>query len=848
LEQQSLPEDDRAKLRRVKSNATSKTQVAQYGYQLFRYLFGDGEAFAAYLNQETDAETIQLAINLDVDALPLWRLPWEYLHDGRHFLALSDRFSVSRCLCQCNTLTPSPSDSPLHVLIAIPSPTDQPVPDYRNELTNLHKTLSEPIEKGRVLLHVLFEATRHTLYDALQRYDYHVLHYLGQGTYDLEQRQGFLRIDGETGRSEWISAREFTDLVKGRGLRLMVLQAYQEAPVGMIDAFNAVAAKALRRKIPEILTVPIGLPQPSSRALQRELYSALGDGSSATAAIQAIRQALQALDREQNSEHHRFDWGAPMLYSRADPGTLVRPNASDSAIDHPEPQTPGSIPPHVNRIKEMRTMRTAIQEGVRVFYLWGEAGIGKSRLISSLLQRSGLQIRDHLIIQCTELEDPLLALDHIATFWQAHTADAHTRAAGHLLNSTQDPFERALQAQAYLPDAQYAIVFEDIDVWFEAPKPNDDPVNAPKIAHDLLRNLLLGLLSAEANTSYLFTGQCRWPDLNTLPVQHRREIRLPLLQEHHAIQLMSTCPGLSNTSYEIKKDLYRLLGGHPETLMLASGWVRAGHNPKTLLEDPPIKERDIHNWSAYFARDLLHHLDPGERQILEAAAILTRPFTAQQLSALTSISDHYAGPMLHKWTNLGMVKPTLDPGQPRYRFHTLMQNAILDRLTPDDLRALHRRAATYYGSPFVDEARRQALIRSGTVWSDSRVAWLARDSNGILGLWLRRESDPELQKQILARALTWYHHLLKAGALKEASQIAQTLAPMLDQQGQRDLSRILLQQSLIADDLVQRAENLDTLAKLRLQDGHLQSALEVYEEVVASLSGNMNKAQRVCFK
>jgi tetratricopeptide (TPR) repeat protein len=307
---------------------------------------------------------------------------------------------------------------------------------------------------------------------------------------------------------------------------------------------------------------------------------------------------------------------------------------------------------------------------------------------------------------------------------------------------------------------------------------------------------------------------------------------------------MNTCPGLSNTSHEVKTSLYRLLGGHPETLLLASGWVKAGHNPNTLLENPPINERDTQNWAAYFARDLLHHLDPGERQILETAAVLTRPFTAQQLSALTSISDHYAAPILNKWTNLGMVEPILGRGEPRYRFHILMQNAVLDRLTPNDLRALHQRAATYYGGPFVDEARRQALIRSGTVWSDSRVAWLARDSNGILGLWLRRESDPELQRQILARALTWYHHLLEAGALKEASQIAQTLAPMLDQQGQRDLSRLLLQQSLIADDVVQRAENLGTLAKLRLQDGHLQSALEVYEEVVASLSGNMTQAQQ----
>lgn len=844
VERSSLAEEDRAKLGRFGQKTTSVAHVAQYGHQLFRYIFGDGEAFDTYLQKQVGDEPVELIIHLGLDAIPLWKLPWEYLHDGRSFLGLDERFRVSRLLGPLSTLTPQSAPAPLRVLVAMPSPTDQPVLNYERELASIHEALSESIENGNVQLHVLFEATTPAIYDALQRYDYHVFHYLGQGRYDLEQRQGFLKVESEIGTSEWINAQEFADLIKGRGLHLVVLQAYQDAPVGMIDAFNEIASKALRRDIPEVLTVPIGLPQSLSQALQREFYAALGSGSSALAAVQQIRQTFHRIDRTQDAKHRRFDWGMPILYRRTEPYELIHREVGKSDAGRKVNQAHDLRPPLANRTKEIRAIKAALQDGGRTLYIWGRSGIGKSRLITHWLQRPGVRIQEHLVIQCTELEDPMLAFDRIATFWRSHATERHIRAADMLQDSTKDPFERALQAQAYLSTARYAIILEDIEAWFEAPRPDDADKTEAKIVHDLLHNLLLGLLSAEARTIYLLTGQRRWADFHALPVEDRREIHLPLLQKQPAIQLMNTLPGLSRASHEIKKALYWHLGGHPEVLVLASGWVRAGHDLKALVADPPIANRELQAWIEYFVRELIHALDPGERQVLEAAAVLNRPFTAEQLSELTSIAQHYAAPLIKAWLTLGLVERASDTEQPRYRFHTSVRSFIIDRLTSEDILALHRQAASYYRSPFLDAARRQALIRSGTVWSDARVAWLARDSNGILGLWLRRESDPQRKRRTIVRALAWHHHLLQAEAFEEASQIAHTLAPVLDQEGQRDLSRLLLQQSLATDGGFQRAESMDTLAKLRLQDGHLQSALDVYEEVVASLSGNKNNVQR----
>ncbi|MFQ5611476.1 MAG: hypothetical protein ACE5H9_05025, partial [Anaerolineae bacterium] len=63
--------------------------LAGYGGRLYGFLFGDGQRLNDFLefNDEYRRQA-RLTLQMHPEAAALWRLPWEYLHDGTGFLAL----------------------------------------------------------------------------------------------------------------------------------------------------------------------------------------------------------------------------------------------------------------------------------------------------------------------------------------------------------------------------------------------------------------------------------------------------------------------------------------------------------------------------------------------------------------------------------------------------------------------------------------------------------------------------------------------------------------------------------------------------------------------------------------
>jgi tetratricopeptide (TPR) repeat protein len=109
---------------------------------------------------------------------------------------------------------------------------------------------------------------------------------------------------------------------------------------------------------------------------------------------------------------------------------------------------------------------------------------------------------------------------------------------------------------------------------------------------------------------------------------------------------------------------------------------------------------------------------------------------------------------------------------------------------------------------------------------------------------LRQAAGAAAKTEVIERALAWQAHLRQAGEIEAAAQIVQTLAPELNQQGQGDLSRQLLQQSLPAPKGPASDQRLDTLKTLRLEEGPLTAALRVYQEVYQSLDPESEVIQR----
>jgi tetratricopeptide (TPR) repeat protein len=717
----------------------------------------------------------------------------------------------------------------------------------------MQDALRKLIATEAIEMDVLPEATTGALLEAIHQKDYHVIHYVGHGIYSLKEREGFLCLESEVGRTELVSGTQLPRFLRDWTGGLFVISACQSAQIGVLDAFDQVAIELLQQDVPAVLSVPTSLNNKSTIALYRTLYASLSAGQSTIRGLHRSRIALKRQDDQAPTGQRRFDWGVPALYQRTPNQWLVAPPSPDTEPEAEQDRNPGGSQGDVGtaagligRKHELQAVRRSVlQSEANIFYVWGSDGIGKRQFMSRLIRHSGSKPSASCVIHCRDYVEPLEILRTIADFWQSEDATAGRDAGEQLLSSSEAPFERARQAQQSLARKRYTLAFDGIDAWFD-PKSRDD--QSGDMSDETLRDILLGLLSIPSRTLFFFTANRKWADLDRMPSERRRNLYLPLLPLHPSIEVMSTLPELRTFRRDEQYALHWYIGGHPKAYTYLAHWLRRGNELSSLLQHPPVAERLTEAWIAYLLKTILDELDPGERDVLEALALLRRPFSIATVSELTPVTFEHAKPLVDAWLRSGLVelRDTDIEGNGRYTVHATVREAIRQRLSEDELRARHAQAAAYYGAPFVDAARRRMLARNVTSWSEDRIAWLARDVNGILGVWLRQSqaeathnnSKPSGNLQIselLRRALAWQHHLMEAGQSEAAAQVVQAIVPQLKQTGQIDLSSTLLQRTVTMVNDLDRTTGMDVLAKLHLDEGHLSAALQVYEDVYQSL-------------
>lgn len=830
--------------------ADGEAQVTRYGQRLFGYLFGDGQRLRRFLDANPNYEGARLTLTLHPDTTSLWRLPWAYLHDGERFLCLDGNLLLSRRPAELPDLSPALTPPPLRVLFIIATPEDQPALDVERELAVVQDALHDTIRVGNLSMEVLEEATLPTLQDALTREKYDVLHYIGHGAFSKNRRQSFLCFENRVGETEAVGALQLQSLLENAPtLRMMVISACQSVQIGVFNAFDNVATGLLRGGLPAALTVPASLPDESAIELARTFYGRLVQGDLPVECLHDARLALKQIDDGRSPERKRFDWGVPALYLRAQAMSLVDHDLTlevPTLIRRKDRTTAElSLPAvFVDRVKELHALRAALREHIPALYLWGDAGTGKSTLTAKLIEYAGISLDNVLVVHCRELVEPALALERIARFWRAHQTEAHLEAADLLMDARRDPEERARAAQHLLAEHQYLIVFDDIDAWFEV-SAYPDSTGPARIANPALRGALRGFLSTHSATSYLFTAKRRWTEVETLPAEAKLEIQLGELSERQAILMMQSLRYLERQSPAIKQDIYRLIGGQPEVLKLLDGWMASGNTQKKLLINPPVESRATSAWQQYLLNGILDNSDSSENQALMAIAVLKGPFSAGLVAKVSHIAVKYAVPLVKRWEKCSLLQfHHLDEAKdPWYTLHPVVSDHIVARMERDDLIEFHARAAAHYGAPFLDEARRRVVARNLSTWSEERIAWLARDATGILGMWVRQTQNAEHARQSVKRALSWQYHLFEAEKFAEAAQIVRAIVPVLKRWGRYDLAEALLQRNAATAGEPDRASSLDELARLYVEHGHLNEALRVYESVYRMLEAQEARPQ-----
>ncbi|HQK15524.1 MAG TPA: CHAT domain-containing protein [Anaerolineae bacterium] len=849
LERGTLSPDDTPGRGVSSGGKASVEQVALYGQRLYGYLFGKGKPLQAFLKANPDYRQAHLILSLHPDVASLWRLPWEYIHDGEDFVCLNGTLRLSRRPEELLPLSLPAVAPPLRVLFVIAAPEDQKALDVERELAVVQDALEEHVRAGRLVMDGLDEPTLLALQDTLGRRPYHIVHYIGHGTYTPKQQRGFLCFEQRDGGTELADAEHLRPMLSSATqLRLFVVTACQSAQIGVLDAFDNVATGLLQFGIPAVLTVPSSLTDDSAIALFNTFYGQLVEGQSPVESLYRARLALKEVDDGRPAGHRRFDWGVPALYLRAQDTRLIDP-ALEAVGKVTAPtwirNVAGLALPHhfVDRRNELHALRHAQREFIHVLALWGSDGIGKSALAAEFIAYSGISAGDVLVIGCHELFEPVIALEKIAAFWRAHQSEAHTQAAALLLDSRRDPGERARMAARMVGDYPAIIVFDDLDAWFESP-PTAAEAAPASIADKIMDSILRGLISVRGKATYLFTANRIWEAVAAMPVTHKLEIHVPPLTPRQAVLLMNTLPHIGRESLTAKLDVYRLLGGHPETLKLLDGWLATGHHLQDIRDNPPITPQATEAWQQYFLDAILKRLDPGETNALLTMAVFEGPFNVDVVTRLTHVAEKYAEPLLVRWEKLALLHlHHLENRSPWYNFHPRVRDHILETVSDLERAGLYAQIAAYYSAPFLDEARRRIMTSSTASWPEARIEWLARDSNGILGMWIRQTQNPEHARRAMADALAWQHYLFKAGEYEAAAHIVRTIVPVLNRWGQHDLSEALLQRSIAVSAGPERAPSMDNLATLYLDRGHLGQALSVYEEVYAMLEKQGAKEQ-----
>lgn len=271
-------------------------------------------------------ERLRIRLRLD-ECGELARLPWELLYDteDQSFLALSDQTPVVRYLHAHRPLKPLTVTLPLRMLVVVSSPEDLVALDVEAERTKIDEALKGLTRQAIADVRHLDNADLESLQDVLLTDEYHILHFVGHGSYDMNSG-GALMFTDEHGRSRRVSADDLAVQLRDRtSLRLVVLNACEGATGDPDDRFSAVADNLVLRGIPAVVAMRSEISDLAAVRFATAFYLAVAVGRPIDAAVAEGRKRIQSVSP--------LEWATPVLYLRSGSAHLF--DISGSAVPEP---------------------------------------------------------------------------------------------------------------------------------------------------------------------------------------------------------------------------------------------------------------------------------------------------------------------------------------------------------------------------------------------------------------------------------------------------------------------------------------------------------------------------------
>ncbi|MEM6451230.1 MAG: CHAT domain-containing protein [Cyanobacteria bacterium P01_D01_bin.105] len=310
---------------------TEADTLVHLGQTLHNALF-QGQLHDSWVTAQGIAHNRQnlLRLRIGMKDSRLQQLPWEALHAGTRPLATGTDVIFSRYILdrrqghsvQLNEH--KDAKKTLKILMVIASPDDQERLELKQEVehlrSELHPTGAESTDLNRVeaedasldiQLTLLEQPGRAELTQALDRGDYHVLHYAGHS--DLGNAGGDLYlVSRQTGLTEPLSGEDLAGLLVNNGIRLAVFNSCRGgySPSGEQGWQERNLAQALiNRGMPSVIAMAERIPDDVAITFTQLLYRNLKKGQAIDLSVNRTRQGLISAFGS-----HQFYWALPTLY------------------------------------------------------------------------------------------------------------------------------------------------------------------------------------------------------------------------------------------------------------------------------------------------------------------------------------------------------------------------------------------------------------------------------------------------------------------------------------------------------------------------------------------------------
>ena len=355
--------------------AATEQPVREAGQQLFQALF-TGPVYGIYRASLGVAQQRgeRLRVVLRLTAPELAALPWEALFDPETQTYLCRQEPLVRHVPAPYTADPLEVRPPLRILGLISSPRDLPPLDVEAEKRHLTGALAGPIADGLVEVTWVPEATWRAVHAQLLAGEWHVLHFIGHGDYDVAAGEGFIALTGPDGQVDLVEATRLADLLREAqpAPRLVMLNSCASGQTGAKDIFSGTAATLVRSGINAVAAMQFAISDNAAIEFATGFYTAVAHGRSVDEAARSGRIAILGTP-------HSMEWVTPVLYVRGQVTRLFTMTGPPQSRPAPDPGP--AAQPAQSRPRPRLTLgnRSSRRLGRRALRWRGEPGPGCAR-------------------------------------------------------------------------------------------------------------------------------------------------------------------------------------------------------------------------------------------------------------------------------------------------------------------------------------------------------------------------------------------------------------------------------------------------------------------------------------